>query len=157
MAYESPTYRVEELIDEIELRRYEPYLVAETLVPGPLERAGNGGFRLLAGYIFSGNKTADGDSTKIATTTPVAQDRVGDQFRVRFMMPTRHTDESLPTPKDLRFTISEVGPQRLAGYKLPRSVVVRGADDPLPKSGAGKILKRDLREPYWEGKDRQVG
>jgi long-chain acyl-CoA synthetase len=45
----------------------------------------------------------------------------------------------------------------LAGYKLPRSVVIRGAEDPLPKSGAGKILKKDLREPYWAGKDRQVG
>jgi long-chain acyl-CoA synthetase len=45
----------------------------------------------------------------------------------------------------------------LAGYKLPRSVVIRGAEDPLPKSGAGKILKKDLREPYWEGRDRQVG
>lgn len=117
MAYESPTYRVEERIDEIELRRYEPYLVAETLVQGPLERAGNGGFRLLAGYIFGGNKTADGDSTKIAMTTPVTQDRVGDQYRVRFMMPTQYTDESLPTPKDPRVTISEVGPQRLAAIR----------------------------------------
>lgn len=45
----------------------------------------------------------------------------------------------------------------IAGYKLPRSVAVRTPDQPLPKSGAGKILKRELREPYWEGRDRQVG
>jgi len=45
----------------------------------------------------------------------------------------------------------------LAGYKLPRSVVIRGAEDPLPKSGAGKILKKDMRDPYWEDKDRRVG
>jgi long-chain acyl-CoA synthetase len=28
--------------------------------------------------------------------------------------------------------------------------------DPLPLSGAGKVLKRDLRAPFWEGKERQV-
>ena len=28
--------------------------------------------------------------------------------------------------------------------------------EPLPKSAAGKILKRDLRGPYWEGHDRTV-
>ncbi len=47
--------------------------------------------------------------------------------------------------------------EHIAGYKLPRSVTVRNADDPLPKSGAGKILKRELRAPHWEGHDRQVG
>jgi len=36
---------------------------------------------------------------------------------------------------------------RIAGYKCPRSVEF--SDSPLPKSGPGKILKRQLREPYW--------
>lgn len=44
--------------------------------------------------------------------------------------------------------------QRIAGYKCPRSVQVR--DTPMPMSGAGKILKRDLRAPFWKGKDRRV-
>lgn len=47
--------------------------------------------------------------------------------------------------------------QLIAGYKVPRSVALRSADDPLPKSGAGKILKREMREPFWVGRDRQVG
>jgi len=47
--------------------------------------------------------------------------------------------------------------QKIAGYKLPRSVSIRHADEPLPKSGAGKILKRDLRARYWEDRDRNVG
>jgi long-chain acyl-CoA synthetase len=42
----------------------------------------------------------------------------------------------------------------IAGFKVPRSIVVR--TEPLPKSGAGKILKRDLRAPYWAGRDRSV-
>ena len=43
---------------------------------------------------------------------------------------------------------------RIAGYKLPRSIEFH--EQMLPKSGAGKILKRDLREPHWRGLERQV-
>lgn len=42
----------------------------------------------------------------------------------------------------------------IAGYKVPKSIEFR--TDPLPLSGALKILKRDLRAPYWEGHDRSV-
>lgn len=45
--------------------------------------------------------------------------------------------------------------QLIAGYKCPRSISFR--DEPLPLSGAGKVLKRELREPFWVGHDRQVG
>ena len=38
---------------------------------------------------------------------------------------------------------------QIAGYKCPRSIDFR--DTPLPLSGAGKVLKRELREPYWQG------
>lgn len=44
--------------------------------------------------------------------------------------------------------------QFIAGYKCPRSVEIR--HEPLPITGAGKILKRELRRPYWEGKTRSV-
>jgi len=42
----------------------------------------------------------------------------------------------------------------IAGYKCPRSVDIR--TDPLPMSGAGKILKRELRAPFWEDKTRSI-
>jgi long-chain acyl-CoA synthetase len=42
----------------------------------------------------------------------------------------------------------------IAGYKVPKSVEFRS--EPMPLSGAMKILKRDLRAPYWEGKERKV-
>ncbi|MBD9577714.1 long-chain-fatty-acid--CoA ligase [Pseudomonas sp. PDM23] len=41
----------------------------------------------------------------------------------------------------------------IASYKCPKSVEFR---DALPLTGAGKILKRDLREPFWAGKSRAV-
>jgi len=42
----------------------------------------------------------------------------------------------------------------IAGYKLPRSIDFH--TQALPKSGAGKLLKRELREPYWAGVQRRV-
>jgi long-chain acyl-CoA synthetase len=42
----------------------------------------------------------------------------------------------------------------IAGYECPRSIEFR--ETPLPLSGAGKILKRELRAPYWEGQERGV-
>lgn len=41
----------------------------------------------------------------------------------------------------------------IGGYKCPRSVEFVAA---LPVTGAGKVLKRELRQPYWQGKDRGV-
>jgi len=43
--------------------------------------------------------------------------------------------------------------QHLAGYKCPRSVSFAGE---LPRTGSGKLLKRELRAPYWAGHTRQV-
>ena len=43
---------------------------------------------------------------------------------------------------------------KIAGYKLPKSITLSAEE--LPKSGPGKILKRELREPFWEGHDTKV-
>ena len=43
---------------------------------------------------------------------------------------------------------------QLATFKCPTSV---DWIDVLPRNPSGKILKKDLREPYWEGMDRRVG
>jgi len=42
---------------------------------------------------------------------------------------------------------------RIAGYKVPRTVDFA---DNLPRNPSGKILKRELRKPYWQGRERQV-
>ncbi|MGV0794433.1 long-chain-fatty-acid--CoA ligase [Mycolicibacterium sp. XJ1819] len=41
--------------------------------------------------------------------------------------------------------------ERLAGYKCPKSIDIM---DELPRNPTGKVLKKDLRKPYWEGRDR---
>ncbi|MGB5576292.1 MAG: long-chain-fatty-acid--CoA ligase [Woeseiaceae bacterium] len=43
---------------------------------------------------------------------------------------------------------------QIAGYKLPKAITL--SDEELPKSGPGKILKRELREPFWKGHNRKV-
>ena len=43
--------------------------------------------------------------------------------------------------------------QRLAGFKCPKRVEFR---DVLARTTTGKLQKFKLREPYWEGRDRQV-
>ena len=51
--------------------------------------------------------------------------------------------------------IKEHARQTIAGFKVPKSVEFR--TEPLPLSGAMKVLKRDLRQPFWSGHERQVG
>ena len=43
--------------------------------------------------------------------------------------------------------------ERLARYKSPKKITFH---DSLPKSAMGKILRKDLREPYWKGHERRI-
>jgi acyl-CoA synthetase (AMP-forming)/AMP-acid ligase II len=43
--------------------------------------------------------------------------------------------------------------ERLAHYKCPTSVDFA---DTLPRNPSGKLLKRELREPYWRGRERRI-
>jgi acyl-CoA synthetase (AMP-forming)/AMP-acid ligase II len=43
--------------------------------------------------------------------------------------------------------------ERIAGFKVPKTVDFA---DELPRNPSGKILKKDLRAPYWEGQERQI-
>jgi hypothetical protein len=129
VAYDSPRYRVVETLGDIEIREYEPYLVAETVVDGGLESAGNQGFRVLAKYIFGDNQgrrkiamTAPvsqekADGMKIAMTAPVTQEKAGDQYTIQFMMPSEYSLEELPAPNDSRITIRKVPARSFAAVR----------------------------------------
>ena len=43
---------------------------------------------------------------------------------------------------------------RIAGYKIPRQLEII---DEMPRNPSGKILKKELRKPYWEGVERRIG
>ncbi len=109
MAIESPPYSVVGTHQYYEVRRYEPYLVAETVVRAGADDAGNQGFRILAGYIFGRNR----GERRIAMTAPVAQTPVEipmtapvmqaagvGGYAVQFALPREYTLETLPVPID---------------------------------------------------------
>ena len=43
--------------------------------------------------------------------------------------------------------------ERIAGFKCPRSIDFH---DALPREASGKLMKRKLREPYWQGRGRRI-
>lgn len=106
--YEMPPYRVDWAEGAREIRGYGPHLLAEVRVSGGRSGAIQGGFRVLAGYIFGGNATGE----KIAMTVPVAQTPAGEDWVVSFMMPARYTAETLPAPRSERVRFVQAGPSR---------------------------------------------
>ena len=71
-AYEQPKYEIVKIYDGFELRRYAPYIVAETVVSGKFDDAGNKAFRILFKYISGDNLK----KTEIPMTAPVKQSPV---------------------------------------------------------------------------------
>ena len=127
LAIEEPRHTVVQQLDGVEVRQYEPYLVAEVVVPGPADEAGNQGFRLLAGYIFGKNKgerkiemtapvaqSSAPAPMKIEMTAPVAQAPTEGGYTVQFMMPAQFTLETLPEPLDPRVKLKAVPGGRVA-------------------------------------------
>jgi hypothetical protein len=123
MAIEEPSFVVLEKSGSFELRKYPPYLVAQTYVEGDFEEVGAEGFRRLADYIGGENRTKESiamtapvsqeaGSEKIAMTAPVGQQRREGRWRITFVMPSKYTKEALPRPIDQRITIKQE-PSRL--------------------------------------------
>ena len=124
-ATEEPVYQVIRQFEEIELREYAPYVVAEVIMPGPAEEAGSQAFPILAGYIFGRNKdgrkyamtapvTQTATSVKLEMTAPVTQTPVPGGFRVQFVLPKEVTLASAPIPLDSRVTLREVPSSQVA-------------------------------------------
>jgi hypothetical protein len=123
MAIDEPSHAVVRSTETFEVRRYQPYLVAETFVDATAGEAGNQGFRILAGYIFGGNKGARKiemtapvaqSPTKIAMTAPVAQIASGGGYTIQFAMPREWTLQTLPEPNDSRVMLREVPARTVA-------------------------------------------
>ena len=163
VAYETPKYRVTEQLGSIEIREYEPYLVAETVVDGSLEGAGNSGFRILARYIFGDNRDSRKvsmtspvtqervDGTKLAMTAPVTQAKRGDQYTIRFMMPSEYSRDSLPTPNDARVQIVEVPRKVYAAIRYSGTWSRRNYEKHLGALRAALLAEgfEPVGEPVW--------
>ncbi|MBT6435747.1 MAG: heme-binding protein [Deltaproteobacteria bacterium] len=113
-----PEYSVLSTGDDIEFRRYEPFIIAST----QLSQSGNSGlssgFRVLAGYIFGGNNPGE----KLAMTAPVLQQnspgesipmtapvlRSAEGMRMAFVMPAGRSLEDLPSPQNAKVSLTPV-------------------------------------------------
>ena len=113
MAIEEAAYKVVEKEDAFELRDYAPHILAETVVEGSLEDAGNQAFRLLFQYISGDN----GTHGKVAMTAPVGQRPAQEKWAVSFMMPAAYTLGTLPAPADPKVALRPVPARRVAAVR----------------------------------------
>lgn len=126
---EEPNYTLLTQTGDFELRRYEPQLVAQTMVSGDQKDASNKGFKILADFIFGNNTASNGSSSKIsmtapvtmqpndkegsesqeiAMTAPVSMQQADDKWRVQFTMPSKYTMKTLPKPNNPEVEIVKV-------------------------------------------------
>lgn len=128
-AVEEPAYDVLRTFGNVELRQYTPYVVAEVVIEGAGNDAGNAAFPILAGYIFGKNKgekkfemtapvTQTAAPVKMAMTAPVTQaDAPGGGKLVQFVLPKGVTLETAPEPLDPRVQLRQVPAQQWAAIR----------------------------------------
>ena len=131
-AIEEPAYEVLQKIgDDIEVRQYAPYVVAEVVIEADADEAGNLAFPILAGYIFGKNQgqkefamtapvTQTAAPTRLEMTAPVTQAAApgaAGSHVVQFVLPKGVTLESAPQPLDARVKLREVPASRVAAIR----------------------------------------
>ncbi len=101
-AIEEPKFTLVAQLGDVEIRTYEPTIQAYTTLGD--DRAMNGGFRQLAGYIFGGNDS----SAEIAMTAPVATTMGSATPEMAFTMPSSWDMDTLPAPESGSVALREV-------------------------------------------------
>jgi effector-binding domain-containing protein len=128
MATEEAPYTVIKADDIFELREYAPQVLAEIIVDGDLEGAGNKAFRPLFRYISGDNKSRgkiamtapvsqEQTGEKISMTAPVSQQSVQGKWAVSFTMPASYTMETLPVPDDPSINLRQVPARRVVAVR----------------------------------------
>ena len=128
MAIEEAKYEVIQKEKNFEVREYAPHILAETIVEGDLEDAGDKAFRRLFRYISGDNQSGDKVAMtapvsqqpageKIKMTAPVTQQRVEKDWVVSFMMPNSFTLETLPKPENPKITLRQVPARQIAAVR----------------------------------------
>jgi hypothetical protein len=128
-----PSYTVVEKRDGYEIRKYAPYIKAETTVTGDYDNAMSQGFRIVADYIFGNNTTKEsismttpvlespqvGTSEKIAMTTPVLEATTGNATRtIAFVLPAKYTLATLPRPNNEAVRLIEMPERTVAALRF---------------------------------------
>jgi len=133
-----PKYTLVKSEDNIQIRAYDPMVVAEVEVSGDRLPAINQGFRLIADYIFGNNApakkiamtapvTQQSGGEKIVMTAPVTQQGNGNIWKVRFVMPVDYTLETLPVPNNKQVKLIPIPAKRFvvvrfSGFNTDRNI-----------------------------------
>ena len=137
---EKPEYQATALTNEIELRSYDPMLVAMVQMSGSRKDAISEGFRVLADYIFGNNTLEQNISMtapveqqagqKISMTAPVQQQQRSNSWMISFVMPKQFTLTTIPKPNNEMVKINEVPAQRFITIRFSGS----NSDDNIRKN-----------------------
>ena len=155
MAVEEPAFETVLRDGAFEVRDYPALVVAEVTVGGDQKEAASRGFRLLAGYIFGGNRrrrsiaisapmAQASASEKIAMTAPVTQTPNANSWVVRFTMPRVYSLETLPEPSRPEVHLRAIPPTRVAILKfsgVARETTVHAKTAELEKLAATHNLR----------------
>ena len=128
MAVEEARYSVAVKQDNIEIREYEPSIVAEVIVKDDFEDASGKAFKQLFNYISGDNTGRDKiamtapvsqkpASQKIAMTSPVGQRKSDQGWAVSFMMPASYTMDTIPLPDSPSVVLREVPAHRAVAIR----------------------------------------
>jgi uncharacterized membrane protein len=158
---EEPAYVVLEKKDGYEIREYAPYILAKTTVTGNYDEATNKGFRIIADYIFGNNTKKesiamttpvlerDASYEKIAMTTPVLEKTGENNERtIAFVLPSKYTLATLPTPNNNAVTFTEVPARRVAALRFTWYATERRME--TKKALLQEYLKRDNQTAVGE-------
>ena len=115
---EEPKYNIKLIEDNIEIRLYEPMIIAEVDIKGNRDSAASQGFKILADYIFGNNNinqdiamtapVQQQNNQKINMTAPVQQQESNDVWKISFVMPSQYSMKTLPKPNNPKITIKEI-------------------------------------------------
>jgi effector-binding domain-containing protein len=128
MAIEEAKYTVTLQNEDLEIRQYEPTIVAEVVVNGSFEDASNAAFQKLFKYISGSNTSRskiamtapvkqEPEAEKIAMTAPVGQRAAEQGWAVSFMMPASYTMDTIPLPVDDSIVLREIPAHRAAAIR----------------------------------------
>jgi long-chain acyl-CoA synthetase len=146
----------------------KPAATAEAITPDGWFRTGDAGYVDADGYIYLHDRVKDmivtgGENVYPAEVENVLMKHPGVADVAVIGVPDERWGETVkaivvPASGDgarvSEADLIEFARGQLAGYKLPKSVDFA---EVLPRNPSGKLLKRELREPYWRGVERRVG
>jgi hypothetical protein len=118
-----PNYEVLQSYEKIELRLYEPFLIAEIECPGIRKEAIRSGFRILANYIFGNNTT----SAKLPMSIPVTQQKIDDGWKIRFMLTQTSDLNDLPQPNNHLIKLLCISQKKSQPLGFPESLMTKNS------------------------------